>query len=83
MVERMNRIKSFPIKWMHFVKPTKHKMSMIGVLLLGVMLSACSQNLSAKTECSVFKPIYWHKSDTDGTKQQIGAHNAKYKSVCE
>lgn len=64
-------------------KPLTQNVLLSSVLLLAVSLTACQTTLSAKTECAAFKPIYWHKVDTDKTKQQIGAHNAVYREICK
>lgn len=33
--------------------------------------------------CQITRPIYWEKSDTRLTKEQINIHNRKWKAVCK
>jgi hypothetical protein len=33
--------------------------------------------------CDVYKPIYWHKNDTRGTKEQVDTTNRIWKKLCD
>lgn len=46
---------------------------------------AISTTLPAKPTnefCAIAKPIYWSKSDSDKTLQQVKEHNAVWKKLC-
>lgn len=57
------------------------------MLLLSLMLgvSACAISGPATDSCAWVKPIYVSKQDvlTDGTVDQILAHNEKWAEICD
>ena len=33
--------------------------------------------------CVIARPIYWHRDDTRGTKEQVDSHNRVWKHICK
>jgi hypothetical protein len=47
------------------------------------MTAACAASTAIKVDgCTIFGPIYGSKKDTDGTRSQVDAHNAKGVGAC-
>lgn len=51
--------------------------------MIAAMTAACAASTVIKVEgCTVFAPIYGSKKDTEGTRKQVDAHNAKGIGAC-
>lgn len=65
-----------------------------GLLLMPIMLLALTGCVTTNTNvatmsrdtvrvaCQSFQPIYWKRTDTEKTVQQIKAHNAVFDDLC-
>ncbi len=58
---------------------------MLLLALILCMLTACATDTSVPMNdfCIIAKPIHDHPKDTQKTKDQVLAHNARYACVCE
>lgn len=56
------------------------------MLCFGILVMTCQlqqQPVSPDTFCQIYKPVYWHASDTRKTKEQIDTNNRKWKRLCK
>lgn len=57
------------------------------MLCFGIFVMFCQQPVAPATAgakfCDVARPIYWMKSDTRRTKEQIDILNRKGKALCK
>ncbi len=57
-------------------------MKKLTILLMLSCISACKNPPTVVTECDIFKPITFSRTDTIDTKREIEAHNTKYERLC-
>lgn len=59
---------------------------MQGFWCVGLIVTRCFVQEPASagdTFCQIAKPIYWSSADTRATKEQVDAHNRKWKRLCK
>lgn len=67
-------------------RPLQFVMLSVLLIVVPVALTGCQTTGSVAIKpvayCTIFKPIYWSKSDTLETAKQIREHNAVWKEMC-
>lgn len=58
-------------------------MTCTGFALLFVYMTCTQQvQMPTSTYCQLYKPVYWHKTDTQRSKQQNDVNNKVWKALC-
>lgn len=50
--------------------------------LLVMFCQSIAEPKAIDSYCKIAKPIYWHKTDTRYTKEQVDTHNRQWKALC-